>query len=93
MKIDRGTLIENLATHMTDNMSYDDLMQYFYEGTIDFLSDLSDEELLDQAEWSGYIDDDEVDNTPDDYSDDVEWLASAGMGTDEDYGYYGGENE
>lgn len=89
MKIDRATLIENLATHMADNMSYDDLLQYYYEGTLDFLSDLSDEELLDQAEWSGYIDEDEVDNTPDDYSDDAEWLASAGMGTDEDYGHYG----
>jgi hypothetical protein len=29
---------------------------------------------------------------PDDYSDDGDALASAGMGTDEDYGYYGGED-
>jgi len=28
---------------------------------------------------------------PDDYSDDAEALASAGFGTDEDYGYYGGD--
>lgn len=90
MKIDRGTLIENLASHMADEMSYNDLIQYFYEGTIDFLSDLSDEELLDQAEWAGYTSNDEVDdNTPHDYSDDAEWLASAGMGTHEDYGHYG----
>jgi hypothetical protein len=30
---------------------------------------------------------------PDDYSDDAYVLASAGMGTDEDYGYYGGSDE
>ena len=29
--------------------------------------------------------------SPDDYSDDAEALASAGFGTDEDYGYYGGD--
>jgi len=28
---------------------------------------------------------------PDDYSDDGDALASAGFGTDEDYGYYGGD--
>ena len=28
----------------------------------------------------------------DDYSDDGDALASAGMGTDEDYGYYGGDD-
>jgi hypothetical protein len=28
-----------------------------------------------------------------DYSDDAEALASAGLGTDEDYGYYGGYDE
>lgn len=28
---------------------------------------------------------------PDDFSDDGDALASAGFGTDEDYGYYGGE--
>jgi hypothetical protein len=29
---------------------------------------------------------------PDDMSDDAEALASAGFGTDEDYGYYGGDD-
>lgn len=29
---------------------------------------------------------------PDDSDADSQWLASAGMGTDEDYGYYGGED-
>jgi hypothetical protein len=28
---------------------------------------------------------------PDDFSDDGDALASAGWGTDEDYGYYGGD--
>jgi hypothetical protein len=32
-----------------------------------------------------------VGRMPDDYSDDAEALASAGFGTDEDYGYYGGD--
>lgn len=30
---------------------------------------------------------------PDDFSDDGEALASAGLGTDEDYGYYGGDDD
>ena len=59
MKIDRNTLIENLANYMTDNADLETLQDYFYEGTIDFLSDLSDEELLDRADWAGYTDKDE----------------------------------
>lgn len=30
---------------------------------------------------------------PDDSDADSQWLASAGMGTDEDYGYYGGDDD
>ena len=63
MKIDRTTLIENLADFMTENMDLKDLMQYYYEGTIDFLSDLSDEELLEQADWAGYTNGDEEDDS------------------------------
>lgn len=85
MKIDRTTLIENLADHMSNTADYDTLLQYYYEGTIDFLSDLSDDELLDQADWVGYTTEDE-DADPGDLDGDHEsGLASAGFGTDEDY--------
>ena len=59
MKIDRNKFIEDMANYMTDNMSLDDLIEYFYEATIDFLDDLSDEELLEQADWVGYTQIDE----------------------------------
>jgi len=53
MKIDRNTLIEMIANQMTDNADLDDLMDYYYNGTVEFLDDLSDEELLEQADWAG----------------------------------------
>ena len=59
MKIDRNTLIENLANYMSDIADLETLQNYFYEGTIDFLDDLSDEELLEQADWVGYTQIDE----------------------------------
>jgi hypothetical protein len=46
--------IEALAERMADNMELDDLIQYYYEGTIDYLDDLTDDDLLEQAEWSGF---------------------------------------
>jgi len=57
MKIDRNTLIEMIANQMTDNADLDDLMDYYYNGTVDFLDDLSDEELLEQADWVGVTSD------------------------------------
>jgi uncharacterized damage-inducible protein DinB len=59
MKIDRNKFIEDMADYMTDNMSLVELSEYFYEATIDFLDDLSDEELLEQADWVGYTQIDE----------------------------------
>jgi hypothetical protein len=53
MKFDRNTLIEMIANQMTDNADLDDLMDYYYNGTVEFLDDLSDEELLEQADWVG----------------------------------------
>lgn len=48
------------------------------------------------AFWDGwdFAKDDAHDNDDGDSGDfaDGEWLASAGMGTDEDYGYYGGDD-
>lgn len=54
--------------------------------------DLEDEHLG-ECEWEDDSDDDDDDHEPRFYEDDV-WadsnaLASAGWGTDEDYGYYG----
>lgn len=51
----------------------------------DELSKAEDLEMQDRE------DDDYRARGSDDMSDDAEVLASAGMGTDEDYGYYGGE--
>lgn len=41
------------------------------------------------GEWAFEEDDDDEDSERDDEGADAEWLASAGHGTDEDYGYYG----
>ena len=54
MKLDRNALIESLAQHMTDNADLDTLMEYFYDGTVEFLDDLSDEDLLNEAEWNTF---------------------------------------
>jgi|GEM_PF-6148138 len=59
MKIDRNKFIEDMANYMTDTVDLETLQNYFYEGTIDFLDDLSDEELLEQADWVGYTQIDE----------------------------------
>ena len=59
MKLDRNKLIEKMANYMTDTVDLETLQNYFYEGTIDFLDDLSDEELLEQADWVGYTQIDE----------------------------------
>lgn len=53
MKIDRNTLIEMIADKMTDDADLEALQDYYYSGTVDFLDDLSDEELLEQADWVG----------------------------------------
>jgi len=53
MKIDRDTLIEMIADKMTDDADLETLQDYYYGGTVDFLDDLSDEELLEQADWVG----------------------------------------
>jgi hypothetical protein len=39
------------------------------------------------------MDTDPVTYTDEDMEHDLDWLASAGWGTDEDYGYYGGDGE
>jgi len=59
MKLNRNKLIGKMAEQMTDDADLETLQNYFYEGTIDFLDDLSDEELLEQADWVGYTQIDE----------------------------------
>jgi Zn-finger nucleic acid-binding protein len=49
------------------------------------------EEWEEQGDLDYLLEDNYEPTTPNDLSDDAEALASAGMGTDEDYGYYGDE--
>ena len=56
-----------------------------------FAADLTtDEYINDQIIWGDEYDQDDWDMT--DVEADADTLASAGWGTDEDYGYYGGED-
>ena len=50
-KIDIRGLAEALAEKSVDEMDVGTLMQIVYEMQLDYYSDLSDEELLDAAEW------------------------------------------
>jgi hypothetical protein len=51
MTFQRDDLIKAVADKMTDAMDMESLLQYYYEGTISFLEDLTDSDLLDQADW------------------------------------------
>lgn len=51
MKFDRNALIEKMADQMTDNADLETLQEYYYSGTIDYLDDLTDEDLLSEADW------------------------------------------
>jgi len=84
-KFDRNEFMDRLAEYMVENADLETLQDYYYEGTMDFLSDLSDGELLDQADWVGYTDYDEDADPGDMDGDHASGLASAGFGTDEDY--------
>lgn len=54
MKIkNRSELIDVIADRNTENTDLKDLMQYYYDAQVDYLDDLSDEELLEAAEWAG----------------------------------------
>ena len=50
-----------------------------------------EQKVLCETHWMDSDWDDEPNNSPDNLMDDGWALASAGMGTDEDYGYYGGD--
>ena len=62
----------------------------------DYQLDERDEECEDDTaareEYEASLTDGEDDRTTFDMSDDADALASAGWGTDEDYGYFGGED-
>jgi hypothetical protein len=80
------------------------LLEAIQEGLIDrdtvitaALQHMSEAEVRDMCESEGWFDAEEDEDAdpagPDDLSDDAEVLASAGMGTDEDYGCFGGDGE
>lgn len=48
--INKENLIDNLVNKMVDSMDIDSLIDYYYENTVSYLEDLSDNELLDQAD-------------------------------------------
>lgn len=48
--INKENLIDNLVNKMVDAMDIDSLIDYYYENTVSYLEDLSDNELLDQAD-------------------------------------------
>jgi hypothetical protein len=50
MTFQRDDLIEALADRMTDAMDMESLLQYYYEGTISFLEDLTDSDLISEAD-------------------------------------------
>jgi hypothetical protein len=55
-KINRDLIIEQLAQHFTDGIDLDSLVQYFYEGQLDYLNDLSDNEIEELAIENNIID-------------------------------------
>lgn len=64
------------------------------ERRVAVMSDPNHEAIPEDEPEKAFVDDAEdrsAGRIPDDYSDDGDSLASAGWGTDEDYGYYGGE--
>lgn len=54
MKLDRNKLIEKMAEQMTDDADLDTIKNYFYDGQVNFLDDLSDADLLNEADWAGF---------------------------------------
>jgi ribosome-binding protein aMBF1 (putative translation factor) len=60
--------------------------------TLDERDEECEEDTAAREEYEASLTDGEDDRTTFDMSDDAEALASAGWGTDEDYGYYGGED-
>ena len=54
-KLNRNKLIEKLADQITEGADLDSLEQYFREGQVAFLEDMSDKDLVDYAnEYLGY---------------------------------------
>ena len=53
------------------------------------LAYMSEDEVADMMRVNDILDEDEYEDYEPDYEDDGDALASAGFGTDEDYGYYG----
>lgn len=49
MKLDRETLIEDLAQSATDNIDLSSLLRYYYDEQHAWLTDLDDDELVEYA--------------------------------------------
>lgn len=61
MKMSKDDLIDKIANNLTDAADLDSLMDYFREGQIRFLEDMSENELKEYAnELLGYDVDDEL---------------------------------
>lgn len=52
-KIDYYELIKALAEKSVDEMTVEDLMQYVYEMRLDYFDDMSESELLNEADFVG----------------------------------------
>jgi hypothetical protein len=74
----KDTIFDIQAEIESGDLSFAEIAER-YDVTIDVVQEIFDEMIMQ-----------EVDYDPD-YEDDGDALASAGLGTDEDYGYYGEE--
>ena len=75
-----------MSTFSTEPTDVDKLFKYLEEIESEYTElDFEEETYFEEDEWYEAI-------YPDDCYEDAEALASAGFGTDEDYGYYGAED-
>lgn len=85
--VEEGLTREAIEVRLGDSDYFIDLLEEGGSDGVVQIIEEHDEELLDDdsAEW------DDGDYYGDTLEADAEVLASAGMGTDEDYGYFGGD--
>lgn len=78
--------IKSMSTFIYSRLVSSGLIDYTEDGDVEEVEDV----VRDALEASGFLLNEPYElSGPDDYSDDAEALASAGWGTDEDYGYHG----
>lgn len=83
--------MKDIDTYLTNDHSDDFASEYEAneEARVTFTAELASEDGDDVSEYADECEPRE-DNFRDDVEADADTLASAGYGTDEDYGYYGG---